>query len=105
MAITERKKILIWGKTAPELSKKYCEVVCTGGVLADGSPVRIYPIPYRYIAEEDKFKKYQWITAIISKNESDPRPESYRIDCASIETADTLATDDHEWGKRAAIMF
>ncbi len=48
---TERK-ILIWGKTYPELSKKYIETVCTAGVLESGKPVRLYPITYRYLNDE-----------------------------------------------------
>src|SRR6266567_8148955 len=34
----EEKKILIWGKTYPELSIKHLETVCTGGVTEDGAP-------------------------------------------------------------------
>jgi hypothetical protein len=58
----ESKKILIWGKTCPELSTAHTETVCTAGVTEEGTPIRLYPIPYRYLDEEDKFKKYQWIT-------------------------------------------
>ncbi|MEJ7710333.1 MAG: hypothetical protein WKF84_10830 [Pyrinomonadaceae bacterium] len=75
MAVYEEKRVLIWGKTYPELSSKYFETVCTGVVLEDGSPVRLYPVPYRYLS--DQFHKYQWITARIAKNDSDCRPESY----------------------------
>jgi hypothetical protein len=35
--------------TIPELSLKYTETVCTGGVLENGRPIRLYPIPYRYL--------------------------------------------------------
>jgi len=43
MAIYEKRRFLIWGKTAPELSTKYQETVCTGAVLEDGTPIRLYP--------------------------------------------------------------
>src|ERR1035441_3463498 len=69
-------RILIWGKTYPELSKKYIETVCTAGVLESGKPVRLYPITYRYLNDE-QFKLYQWITAGIQKNPNDTRPESF----------------------------
>jgi hypothetical protein len=101
----EEKRILIWGKTAPELSRSYYETVCTGGVLEDGTPIRLYPIDFRYLDNEDKFKKYQWITARIAKNPNDPRPESYRIDCDSIVTGATIPTDDLEWRGRREFMF
>ena len=45
----ETIRVLIWGKTYPELSKKYVETVCTGGVREDGSPIRLYPVPLRYL--------------------------------------------------------
>ena len=36
----QNMRVLIWGKTYPELSNKYTETVCTGGVLEDGRPIR-----------------------------------------------------------------
>jgi len=98
-----RQKILIWGKTYPELSNRYFETVCTAGVTETGLPVRLYPIPYRYLSEQ--FAKYQWITASLRKNRNDPRPESYKIDWDSIQCADKIPSSPDEWGKRAAIVF
>jgi hypothetical protein len=79
-----RRRILIWGKTRPELSKTYREIVCTGGVFEHSRGlVRLYPIPLRYMDDEARFKKYQWIeTEVIPASETsdaDVRPESYRI--------------------------
>ena len=59
MPISEKRRFLIWGKTAPELSSKYFETVCTGAVLEDGVPIRLYPIPFRYLDDGERFKKYQ----------------------------------------------
>jgi hypothetical protein len=98
------EKILIWGKTYPELSKKHIETVCTAGVLESGKPVRLYPITYRYLNDE-QFKLYQWITASIKKNPNDTRPESYKIDCDSIQMGETIPATQDEWGKRGEFMF
>ena len=101
-----REKILIWAKTYPELSSKYLETVCTAGMLPSGKPLRLYPIPYRYLAgDKEQFSLYQWITADIQKKHDDSRPESFRIDCASIESGDVIPTTQDEWGKRAELMF
>jgi hypothetical protein len=100
---TEERNIFVWGKTYPELSKKYIETVCTAGVLEDGTPVRLYPISYRYLSEQ--FKLYQWISARIKKNKSDFRPESYKIDADSIRPGPFVPPTPDEWGKRAAILF
>jgi hypothetical protein len=105
MTTYEKRRFLIWGKTAPELSMKYFETVCTGAVLEDGKPIRLYPIPFRYLDDEGKFKKYQWITARIGKSTFDTRPESYRIDCESIEASKIIRPDKEEWAARQEIVF
>lgn len=99
----ERHDVLIWTKTYPELSNRYLETVCSAGVLEDGSPVRLYPIPYRYL--ENQFRKYQWICAEITPNPGDPRPESYKVNCESIQCKDVVPPTRDEWGKRAEIIF
>ena len=47
MTGTEKHRILVTVKTYPTLSRKYGETVCTAGVRADGTWVRIYPVPFR----------------------------------------------------------
>lgn len=98
----ERRRILIWGKTRPELSKKYRETVCTGGIFADTKRlVRLYPIPLRYMDDERIFKKYQWIEAYVTRSDSDPRPESYKIRADEIQVFDTIPTNSGNWDARA----
>lgn len=97
----ERRRILIWGKTRPELSKKYREIVCTGGIFEDTKRlVRLYPIPLRYMEDEKIFKKYQWIEASVIKATNDPRPESYRISCDNIVLGDVIPSKNN-WEERA----
>jgi hypothetical protein len=99
------KRILIWGKTYPELSAKYYETVCTGGTLENGKFIRIYPIPFRYLSEDNKFTKYQWIRAKIKKSEQDPRSESYKIDPQSIVVEESVPPDNYQWFARAQHIF
>ena len=74
------KDILILVKTYPEISKKYTETVCTGGILAETRElIRLYPVRYRYLEGETQFSKYQWISAKIAKSTTDVRPESFNI--------------------------
>ena len=101
-----REQILIWAKTYPELSSKYLETVCTAGMLPSGKPLRLYPIPYRYLGgEKEQFSVNLCITADIKTKQDDPRPESFRIDCDSIEAGEVLHPTQDEWGKRAELMF
>lgn len=98
----QRRKILIWGKTRPELSSKYREIVCTGGVFEDTKRlVRLYPIPLRYMDDKKIFKKYQWVEADVAKSSSDPRPESFKIRADNIVTLDAIPTKRGNWDERA----
>jgi hypothetical protein len=100
--VWERKRILIWGKTRPELSRSHKETVCTGGVFADTRRfVRLYPSPLRFLDDEQVFRKYQWIEADLRKANRDPRPESYNIRCDSIAVGETIPTEKGDWGRRA----
>lgn len=99
----ERRRILIWGKTRPELSKTYREIVCTGGVFEDTRKlVRLYPIPLRYLDDEKYFKKYQWIEADVTRSHSDPRPESYKIRADNIVVHTTIPPRQGNWDDRAS---
>jgi hypothetical protein len=97
-------RILIWGKTYPELSMKYKETVCTGGVREDGSPIRLYPVPLRYQQGEQQYALYQWITVPIRKSRSDPRPESFKVDPAHIVCGDLIPTSG-TWDARRDLIF
>jgi hypothetical protein len=101
MAHTERKRILIWGKTRPELSKTYTETVCTGGVLEETRRlIRLYPIPLRYMDADSVFRKYQWIEADIYPSDTDQRPESYKIRPDTIVPGEVIPTKSGNWSER-----
>ncbi|MCP4603316.1 MAG: hypothetical protein GY847_22835 [Proteobacteria bacterium] len=74
-----KEKILITVKTYPTLSRKYAELVCTAGVNESGEWRRIYPVSFRRLFDDQKYRKYQWVEAEIEKSSTDHRPESYRI--------------------------
>lgn len=100
-----RKRILITVKTYPALSEKYVELACTAGLLEDGSWIRLFPIPFRFLQDDKKYKKYQWIEANISKNISDTRPESFRvIDVDNINLLHSVGTE-RQWEDRKRIVF
>jgi hypothetical protein len=97
-----RKRILIWGKTRPELSRAYHETVCTGGILEDTRRlVRLYPIPLRYLEDDKVFRKYQWIEAHVMKSTRDVRPESYKIRLDTIVPGEHIPPESGNWGRRA----
>lgn len=73
------ERILIWGKTYPELSKTYGETVCTAGCREDGTPIRLYPVPLRYLPAFGRYSLYNWIEVNVERNQKDARPESYKV--------------------------
>ncbi len=97
-------KVLISVKTYPTLSKKYNELVCTAGFLEDGAWVRIHPLPFRALENEQQYKKWQWIELDLEKNTSDARPESHKIkNLESLRIIEELGTKQN-WLKRKEIV-
>lgn len=90
MAPKQRESILILAKTYPSPSKKHSETVCVAGINSDGLIRRLFPIPFRLLAGENQFKKWQWVHAIISKSSEDSRPESYKLYVDTIECYNTI---------------
>lgn len=99
MAGIERKRILITVRTYPVPSEKSIEVSCTAGITEDGKWIRLFPMPYRLLEENKKFKKYQWVTVGLRKAERDPRPESYNPQVEDIVVGDELSSE-REWRAR-----
>jgi len=98
-----KQSILITVKTYPTPQLQHREIVCTAGVLKDGTWVRLHPIPYRYLPYNEWYKKYQWIEAKIKKHRSDPRPESYNV-ISKITLGKILCTKNR-WKKRKKLVL
>lgn len=71
-------KVLITVKTYPSPSRSYGELVCTAGLLNGEKWIRIYPIPFRFLQDEQKYPKYGWVELDLAKRTRDFRPESYQ---------------------------
>ncbi|HOW83476.1 MAG TPA: hypothetical protein PK573_13010 [Spirochaetota bacterium] len=101
-----REKVLITVKTYPTISKSYDELVCTAGLKEDGSFVRIYPIPFRKLDYDRRYKKYEWIELELTKNAADFRPESYKpVDIDKITNLEFLDTDKGTWERRKELCL
>lgn len=100
-----KERVLIAVKTYPTLSKSYTELVCTAGFREDGSWVRIYPSPFRFLNDTQRYKKYQWIELDLAKNPKDIRPESFRpTNIDAVELGETIGTE-REWERRRALIL
>lgn len=97
-------QVLITVKASPQPSAGYGDTVCVAGVeIKNGKPVRwvrLYPVPFRYLEGEQQFKKYQIIEVAVTRNQRDPRPESYKIDASSIRIKESI----EKWPARVPLV-
>jgi len=77
-----KKKVLITVTTYPLPSRSYDELVCTAGICEDGSWIRIYPVPFKFLSglRNDGVigtYKFTWIELSLRRRTEDFRPESH----------------------------
>ncbi len=102
-----KKKVLLTVTTYPLPSRSYDELVCTAGVLEDGSWIRIYPAPLKFLRgmqEDGKLGsfKYNWIELDLKKRSDDFRPESHspsHYNFSDISFHGKIGTDNN-WAER-----
>ncbi len=100
-----KERILVTVKTYPTLSARYGELVCTAGVREDGSWIRLYPVPFRRLGDDERYRKYDWLECAVIKNPSDPRPESYRpTDVSQLVAAGHMDTSEN-WRERRRLLL
>lgn len=101
---SDHLRLLILCKTYPSPSARYVETSCVAAMAEDGRLIRLYPVPFRYVGDEQQFKKWQWIEARVRRAQDDARPESHRISVDTIElVGEPLPTRDHWPERRDAI--
>ncbi|SEE83288.1 hypothetical protein SAMN05216533_3886 [Streptomyces sp. Ag109_O5-10] len=99
----QRATIMITVKTYPELSNKYRETSCVAGIRLDqGAPqhVRLFPVPFRLLAEDAQFSKYSIIEVDVEPHgKKDPRPESLRPDLDTLKIVGAIPSGG-DWRQR-----
>lgn len=98
-----KRRVLIVVRTYPVPANKGSEVSCTAGVTSEGEWIRLFPVPYRFLQQDKRFTKYQWIDVDTTKATSDSRPESYKLNADSIVTGETIPSSDG-WRARKEIL-
>jgi hypothetical protein len=99
-----KKKVLITVRTYPTPSKKVIEASCTAGIC-DGKWIRLFPVPYRLLDNDKRFRKYQYIEVDVIKASSDSRPESFKINPDSIKILTEPITTDDKWKIRKSLIL
>lgn len=102
------KRVLVTVKAYPNLSRKYGETVCVAGIdLQANQWIRLYPIPFRDLDNNQKFKKYNIIEVKTIKARNDHRPESFRVDRDTIKVAGSVDYKPNKvnWAERKRIVL
>jgi hypothetical protein len=90
-------------KAYPALSRTYGEVCCVAGTqMTEAGPtwIRLYPVPFRALEDQQQFRKYQRIRLRVSAHRGDTRPETRRPDRDSIETVGSPISSSEGWARR-----
>jgi len=99
--VSQNKRVIITVKAAPNPSERHGETVCVAGIEVDDlgrtSWIRLYPINFRHLDSDEKFKKYDVVSVECLPAGQDPRAESWKPAIA------TMTTESHlkDWSKRA----
>ncbi len=102
---TFRERVLILCKTYPSPSANYAETSCVAGMTEAGKLIRLFPVPFRLIADEQQFRKWQWVTTLVEKSRDDHRPESHRIFVDQIDCeGEPLAAGKVGWPRRMELL-
>jgi len=101
----QKKKALIVVRTYPTPAKSGVEVSCTAAITDDGKWLRLYPIPYRLLPRDQRFRKYQWVEVTVTKASKDSRPESHKVKPDSISILSEPLPSDSNWSARKTVVF
>jgi hypothetical protein len=98
-------KVLVLCKTYPSPSATYSETSCVAGLTEQGRFIRLFPVPFRLVADEHQFKKWQWIEVRVEKARADHRPESHRVFVDTLQVLDEpLEAGKKGWPMRMALL-
>lgn len=74
------------------------------GITREGRWIRLYPVHFRQLEEDQRFAKFTWIEARIQKSK-DFREESHIVDSTSIRTLERVGTERDGWTRRNALLL
>lgn len=80
MPKTERERVVVLVKAWPQPSQKYGETVCCAGVTPEGEWRRLFPIRFRHLSGDARFKRWDLLEYRPDMPRDDRRPESRRVD-------------------------
>jgi len=99
----ETKTILIVVRTYPVPSMRGVENSCTAGITEEREWIRLFPVPYRSLDPDQRFTKYQWIRADVTRG-SDARAESRKLKIDTLEVLSAPISTKDGWKQRRNLV-
>ncbi len=101
-----RATVVVLVKAAPVLTSSLDETMCVAGARVDGGRaewIRLHPVPFRDLASDARFAKYQEVEVDLKRPMADRRPESWMPISGSIIVGSHLGTQG-AWADRRALV-
>lgn len=99
---------LITVKAYPVIGSKTGEAVCVAGIRLDTPEptwIRLFPVPFRQLAEDKRFKKFQIVQLRAQRRHgADRRPESLHPDLDSMRLGEVIDTQNGTWARRWSLL-
>jgi len=105
MPLGETKRALIVVRTYPVPDESGIESSCTAAITDKGEWLRVFPVPWRLLPDNQRFRKYQWVDLTVVKATSDPRPESHHLTQGGISIASAELSTANAWQARKDIVL
>jgi hypothetical protein len=96
--------LLIITKTYPTPSQKYRETTCVAALTRGGEMRRLFPVPFRLLSGDSRFKRWEWVRLKSSRKSTDQRPESRKIEIDSIVRLNEEVKTGDGWRERLAMI-
>lgn len=101
-----KHRIVVIVKTYPNLSRRYDETVCVGGIDGERHWIRIFPVRFRQLPFLSRFKKFDVIEAEVEPaNDKYMRKESYHVRDSTIRIIGHLPTKEDNWKQRKDLLL
>lgn len=101
-----RVEVVVLVKAAPVLTSHLEETMCVAGARVDGEApewIRLHPVPFRDLAEDSRFVKYQTVSVDVRRSRTDRRPESWSPIEGTIELGQRMDTKAN-WADRRQLV-
>jgi len=105
MLSDETKTALIVVRTYPVPVQSGIESSCTAAITDGGEWLRLFPVPWRLLPSDQRFRKYQWVEVKVTKATDDPRPESYKLRQDGIRILTDPLSSANEWQARKDVVY